>query len=238
MLYAVYKYIQGILALYIIDSHNINILLGISACPFGKYGRSCTLLCLSHCIDPVQCHPVTGLSLCTNGCEGGSKHGDWWFGDNCIDKLGMNIIVVLIYNFTLLFITRNPSLTSIPYHAGFMRFGSGDTVDTTPVAITDTSVTWQWKEGLSVHVGAVGSVGYYIYYKLTTPTDWVRGPEVPYTTTEWQQGTVTGLQPSTQYHFDISAYRRWKDGDKLEGESRANDGTVAGVLNATTSDGR
>ena len=111
-------------------------------------------------------------------------------------------------------------------------------MDTTPVAITDTSVTWQWKEGLSVPVDAVGSVGYYIHYKLTSSTVWVRGPEVPYTTTEWQQGTVTGLQPGTQYHFDISACRRWKGGEKLESEPRANDGTVAGVLTATTSGGR
>ena len=111
-------------------------------------------------------------------------------------------------------------------------------MDTTPVAITDTSVTWQWKEGLSVPVDAVGSVGYYIYYKLTSSTVWVRGPEVPYNTTEWQQGTVTGLQPRTQYHFDISAYRQWKGGEKLEGDERANQGTVEGVLTATTSDGR
>ena len=116
-----------------------------------------------------------------------------------------------------------------------MRFGSGDTVDTTPVAITDTSVTWKWKEGLSVPVDAVGSVGYYIYYKLTSSTVWVRGPEVPYTTTEWQQGTVTGLQPRTQYHFDISAYRQWRGGEKEEGDERANDHTGNGLFTATTS---
>ena len=110
-------------------------------------------------------------------------------------------------------------------------------MDTTPVAITDTSVTWQWKEGLSVPVDAVGSVGYYIYYELPISTVWVRGPEVPYTTTEWQQGTVTGLHPGTQYHFDITAYRQWKDGDKQESDERANDDPVEGVLTATTSGG-
>ena len=122
---------------------------------------------------------------------------------------------------------------------GKMEFGQGDFVNKTPVAITDTSVTWQWKEGLSVPVDAVGSVGYYIYYKPTSSTVWVRGPEVPYTTTEWQQGTVTGLQPGTQYYFDISAYRQWKGGAKVEGETKATTGSVTGgVITATTSGGR
>ena len=119
---------------------------------------------------------------------------------------------------------------------GVLQFGSSDKVDTTPVNVAATTVTWTWEESREVPREAVNVVGYYIYYRKDTETPWIRGPDIAYTWTDWQVGRVTGLEPGTRCEFDISVYRRWwPGGEKFEHLNRANGNTVKpGPLTATT----
>ena len=84
-----------------------------------------------------------------------------------------------------------------------MQFGSGDTVPTEPVSVTSTSVTWQWMESKAVPSGGEQYVGYTLYYRRKGDNEWIHGADIPYSTDTWQTGTVTGLDPDTEYEFNI-----------------------------------
>ena len=94
-----------------------------------------------------------------------------------------------------------------------MAFGSSDSIDTTPVQVTQTSVRWRWKESRAGDITSFTAsyVGYYIWYRKTTETTWSKSNGILYQFGfEYQQGTVNGLDPETRYEFDISVYRTYQ----------------------------
>ena len=115
-----------------------------------------------------------------------------------------------------------------------MQFGSSDQVNTTPVAVTSTSVTWAWFEGKEVPTRGEQFVGYTLYYRRPTESDWTSGADIPYSTDRWQTGTVTGLEPDTECEFNIAVYRQWTDGTRFESPSRAYAHTIVDLLSAKT----
>ena len=115
-----------------------------------------------------------------------------------------------------------------------MQFGSSDKVSTVPVSVTSTSVTLQWFEAKEVPTGAEQYVGYTLYYIRATESVWTSGPDIPYTADRWQTGTVTGLDPDTEYQFNIAVYRQWTDGTRFESTFWAYKETTTIPLSATT----
>ena len=115
-----------------------------------------------------------------------------------------------------------------------MQFGSSDNVSTVPVSVTSTSITWAWFEGKAVPTGGEQYVGYTLYYRRATESDWTSGLNVSYTTDTWQTGTVTGLDPDTEYQFNIAVYRQWTDGTRFQSPFRAYDQTTIIPLSART----
>ena len=111
-----------------------------------------------------------------------------------------------------------------------MNFGDVDVIDIDPV-VTYNTVTWRWQEAKSVPSEITGVVGYQMYYWYNNQR--YTGPDVPYTWTVWQTGTVTGLVPGTEYQFNISVYRTWQ-GQKVFSDNWAYPGKVNQPLIATT----
>ena len=111
-----------------------------------------------------------------------------------------------------------------------MNFGGDDVIDTSPV-VTHNTVTWLWKESTAVTPEITGVIGYQMYYWYNNQR--YTGPDIPYTWTEWQTGTVTGLVPGTEYQFNISVYRTWQ-GKKVVSDNWAYPGNVNQPLIATT----
>ena len=111
-----------------------------------------------------------------------------------------------------------------------MNFGDSDVIDIDPV-VTHNTVIWRWKESTVVPPEITGVVGYQMYYWYNNQR--YTGPDIPYTWTEWQTGTVTGLVPGTEYQFKISVYRTWQ-GEKVFSYNWANPFTVNQPLIATT----
>lgn len=114
-----------------------------------------------------------------------------------------------------------------------MQFGSGDTIDVEPVAVKHDSVTWQWKEGVIITDLAATYVGYQILYRHAGEKKWKLGADIPYRQSEWQQGTVSELQPNTEYEFDLEAYRKTSNGELHLGPTSYKDWSKS-TLNALT----
>ena len=119
-----------------------------------------------------------------------------------------------------------------------MTFGSSDIIETTPVQVTETSVTWRWKENRAIDITSFTAsyVGYYIWYRKTTETTWSMTAGIVYQFgLEYQQGTVYGLEPETRYEFDISVYRTYQGQIYDETNYKAVSGCLGGTyLTATT----
>ena len=97
-----------------------------------------------------------------------------------------------------------------------MNFGGSDETLETAEDITATTVTWRWKEGEKQGLkpsDAAPYLGYIIKYSVDENT-WYDSNSIPFQVTEdlWQEGRVTGLQPDTQYWFDIVVYRIYTGG--------------------------
>ena len=97
-----------------------------------------------------------------------------------------------------------------------MNFGNKDEILETAVKITATTVTWRWKEAPKTGLmpnDAAPYIGFIIKYSVDENT-WYDGNRIPFQVTEdlWQEGRVTGLQPDTQYWFDIVVYRIYTGG--------------------------
>ena len=94
-----------------------------------------------------------------------------------------------------------------------MSFGADDEIDINLTVTTD-SVTLRWREGKHINdTRAVQYIGYNILIRNenTTFTSVHNGP-FQKTPDQWQEVTVTGLEPDTQYWFDIAVYRIYSDG--------------------------
>ena len=115
-----------------------------------------------------------------------------------------------------------------------MHFGPSDTVPTDPVSVTSTSITWKWMESKDVPTGGEQYVRYTLYYRRAGDNEWIPGPDIPYSTDTWQTGTVTGLDPDTDYQFNIAVYRQWTDGTRFESTFWAYKETTTIPLSATT----
>ena len=94
-----------------------------------------------------------------------------------------------------------------------MSFGSDDEVDSNLTVTTD-SVTLRWREGKYINdMRAVPYIGYNILITKENATfTSVRKIAFRVTPDQWQEVTVTGLEPDTQYWFDIAVYRIYSDG--------------------------
>ena len=94
-----------------------------------------------------------------------------------------------------------------------MSFGPDDDIDSNLTVTTD-SVTLRWREGKHINdTRAVPYIGYNILIRneSTTFTS-VKNVTFQVTPDQWQEVTVTGLEPDTQYWFDIAVYRIYSDG--------------------------
>ena len=99
--------------------------------------------------------------------------------------------------------------------------------------MTDTSITVRWKEGEALDRIAAPHVGYYIYYRSTTGTDWTRCCDVAYDpTVDWQRGTIMSLEANKTYEIDISVYRVNQTGHVFEETQKTARKTL--ILNITT----
>ena len=93
-------------------------------------------------------------------------------------------------------------------------------MDHDPVVTSDT-VTLRWKEATPVVDTGAAS---YIWFCILASTDmktFIPKTCVPFRTTpdQWQEVTVTGLEPDTQYWFDIAVYRIYSDGTIFQNEN-------------------
>ena len=111
-----------------------------------------------------------------------------------------------------------------------MNFGGDYVFDTSPV-VTNNTVTWRWQESTSVPPEITGVIGYQMYYWHNNQR--YSGPDIAYTWTVWQTGTVTGLVPGTEYQFNIAVYRTWL-GQKKMSDNWAYPGKVNQPLIAIT----
>ena len=94
-----------------------------------------------------------------------------------------------------------------------MAFGADDEVDSN-LTVTSHSVTLRWREGKHINdTRAFQYIGYnmLIRNENTTFTS-VNNAPFQKTPDRWQEVTVEGLEPDTQYWFDIAVYRIYSDG--------------------------
>ena len=121
-----------------------------------------------------------------------------------------------------------------------MNFGDSDEILETAEHISATTVTWRWKEaqkpGLMAN-DAAPYIGFIIKYSVDENT-WHDSNRIPFQATEdlWQEGRVTGLQPDTQYWFDIVVYRIYT-GDILYISTNTAKGVIGKYLTARTTPG-
>ena len=82
------------------------------------------------------------------------------------------------------------------------------------LASTSNSVTLRWKEGNIVNDSrAAPFIGYNILVSSDSVTyTFSKNTSFQVTPDQWQEVTVTGLEPDTQYWFDIAVYRIYSDG--------------------------
>ena len=94
-----------------------------------------------------------------------------------------------------------------------MAFGNIDTIPTLPHDVQRYSITWRWKESKNITNAAAPYIGHFIKY-TRDKTTWYNSSEIAFVVSEdgWQEGTVTTLDPDTQYWFDIMVYRKYTDG--------------------------
>ena len=93
-----------------------------------------------------------------------------------------------------------------------MTFGSSDELDRN-LPSTSNSVTLRWKEGnIVTDSRAVPFIGYNILVSIDNFTyTFKQNISFQMTPDQWQEVTVTGLEPDTQYWFDIAVYRIYSD---------------------------
>ena len=113
-----------------------------------------------------------------------------------------------------------------------MSFDLEDEIDDNKT-ITTTTVTLRWREGTTVNDSrAAPFIGYNILVgdvTNTTLTSWIN-TTFQVTPDQWQEVTVTGLEPDTQYWFDIAVYRIFSDGTVYQ--SDVTSGDVFGLISA------
>ena len=93
-----------------------------------------------------------------------------------------------------------------------MTFGSSDEFDRNLIA-TSNSVTLRWKEGNIVNDSrAIPFIGYNIFVSTDSITyTFKQSIDFQVTPDQWQEVTIEGLEPDTQYWFDIAVYRVYSD---------------------------
>ena len=115
-----------------------------------------------------------------------------------------------------------------------MSFGLEDEIDDN-MTITTTTVTLRWREGTTVNDSrAAPFIGYNILgsnVTNTTLTSWIN-TTFQVTPDQWQEVTVEGLEPDTQYWFDIAVYRMYSDGTAYQ--SDVTSGDVFGLISPQT----
>ena len=121
-----------------------------------------------------------------------------------------------------------------------MNFGNKDEILETAEAITATTVTWRWREGQKQGLilnDVAPYIGYIIKYSVDENT-WYDSNRIPFQVTEdlGQEGRVTGLQPDTQYWFDIVVYRIYTGGTLYISTNTAR-GVIGRYLAARTTPG-
>ena len=94
-----------------------------------------------------------------------------------------------------------------------MTFGSTDELGSN-WASTSNSVTLRWQEGNIVNDSRAAP---FIGYNILVSTDSItytfkQSIDFQVTPDQWQEVTVTGLEPDTKYWFDIAVYRIYSDG--------------------------
>ena len=139
-------------------------------------------------------------------------------------------------HFYVIFVLCHLNLTI----SAVMNFGNNDEILETAVKITATTVTWRWKEAPKPDLmpnDAAPYMGFIIKYSMDENT-WYDSNRIPFQVTEdlWQEGRVTGLQPDTQYWFDIVVYRIYT-GDNLHISPNTAKGAIGKYLTARTTPG-
>ena len=94
-----------------------------------------------------------------------------------------------------------------------MTFGSTDELGSN-LASTANSLTLRWQEGNIVNDSrAAPFIGYNILVSTDSVTYTFKQSIIfQMTTDQWQEVTIEGLEPDTQYWFDIAVYRIYSDG--------------------------
>ena len=115
-----------------------------------------------------------------------------------------------------------------------MSFGLEDEIDDS-MTVTSSSVTLRWREGTTVNDSrAAPFIGYNILGSNTpndSLTSWINSTflVIP---DQWQEVTVEGLEPCTQYWFDITVYRIFSDGTIYQTDVTSGD--VFGLISVIT----
>ena len=86
---------------------------------------------------------------------------------------------------------------------------------------TSNSVALRWKEGNIVNDSRAAP---FIGYNILVSTDSVtytfsKNTSFQATSDQWQEVTVTGLEPDTNYWFDIAVYRIYSNGTVFENDN-------------------
>ena len=115
-----------------------------------------------------------------------------------------------------------------------MSFGLEDEVDDN-MTVTTTTVTLRWREGTTVNDSrAAPFIGYNILGSNDTNTTFCSWINITFQVTpdQWQEVTVEGLEPDTQYWFDIAVYRIYHDDTVYQ--SDVTSGDVFGLISVQT----
>ena len=123
----------------------------------------------------------------------------------------------------------------LKFHSAKVSFGESDVIQTDPIDVQPYSVTWRWKETQNITTQVAPYIGYVIMFSKDNRT-WHRSSEIGFVVSEdgWQEGTVTGLEPDTQYWFDIVVYRKYSDGKLYMSPDTAQTVDNVGLLTART----
>ena len=115
-----------------------------------------------------------------------------------------------------------------------MSFGLEDEIDDS-MTVTSSSVMLRWREGTTVNDSrAAPFIGYNILgsnVTNTTLTSWIN-TTFQVTPDQWQEATIEGLEPDTQYWFDIAVNRNYSDDTVYQ--SDVTSGDVFGLISVKT----
>ena len=74
---------------------------------------------------------------------------------------------------------------------------------------TSSTINLRWEEGDAFTDTSRKYVTYFVRHRKDGGTAWERSEPIPYQISQYQEYTITGLQPLSTYHLDVSVARAY-----------------------------